>query len=150
MNFFSRLYAAGVMIVVAALMLAVEAIAFKPDSGCVVCHGDRQRMRALGAESMYLDPAQVDHDLNMGGRPSCSDCHLGDPGTLDKERAHAGMHTQILKGEQRPPNPRHIGDLRWHDRSRLKFAFRSSAGNRVCVKCHPEAAALPAQVPRTD
>ncbi|MDO3377928.1 hypothetical protein [Geoalkalibacter halelectricus] len=111
-------------------------------SSCVYCHGDRERMRALGAESMYLDPRLVDEQIGMGGIPRCSDCHLGNPEAFDKGRAHAGMLEAVLplslRREVRAPGeePR-VADLRWHDRELLREIHRPDLTTNTCVRCHP-------------
>ncbi|MBC8018676.1 MAG: cytochrome C, partial [Verrucomicrobia bacterium] len=84
----------------AAVMLLTVAAAWGFDAGssCVTCHGDKAGMKALGAESMYLDPAQVDREVGMQGKPTCVDCHLGSPAALEKEAAHAGLLRPFLVG----------------------------------------------------
>jgi hypothetical protein len=47
-------------------------------------------MEKLGFPQMYLDPAEVDKEVNMGGI-SCVSCHLGDNTKMNKDEAHAGM-----------------------------------------------------------
>lgn len=71
-------------------LLAATAHAFEADSSCVRCHGDAAAMKELGYPQMYLDPAEVDKEVNMGGI-SCVSCHLGDSTKLNKDEAHAGM-----------------------------------------------------------
>lgn len=75
-------------------------------SSCINCHGNAARMQELGAEGMYLDPAQVAAEVGMQGKPACTDCHLGDAAAPDKASAHRGMLTPFviaagkqLKGE---------------------------------------------------
>ncbi|WP_305042118.1 hypothetical protein [Geoalkalibacter sp.] len=116
--------------------------AYDPHSSCVICHGDRERMRALGAESMYLDPRQVDEQVGMAGVPSCSDCHLGNPRDFDKDRAHAGMLEAVLplagRGDRRLLGPdARVADFRWHDRNLLKEVFRPGLTTNTCIRCHP-------------
>ncbi|MHB8988583.1 MAG: cytochrome c3 family protein [Desulfobulbia bacterium] len=87
------------VIAVALLLLtAGTAWGFDPGSGCVACHGNQGKMKELGAEAMYLDPARVDQEVNMQGKPTCVDCHLGDPKALDKEAAHQGVLRPFLVG----------------------------------------------------
>lgn len=61
------------------------------DSGCINCHGNKELMTKLGYPQLYLDPKKVDEEVNMAGVPTCVDCHLGNPNTMDKEEAHKGM-----------------------------------------------------------
>lgn len=119
-----------------------SASAYDPHSSCVICHGDRERMRALGAEAMYLDPRQVDEQIGMAGVPTCSDCHLGNPRAFDKDRAHAGMLEAVLplsgRGDRRLLNPEaRVADFRWHDRHLLGEVFRPGLTTNTCIRCHP-------------
>jgi len=74
-------------------ILAISSLtgfAYESDSSCVNCHGDSKMMETLGYPQLYLDPAEVDKEVNMGGI-SCVSCHLGDSSKLNKDEAHAGM-----------------------------------------------------------
>ena len=71
-------------------LLSVSAYAYENDSTCVRCHGDEVTMKELGFPQLYLDPAKVDEEVNMGGI-SCVSCHLGDNTKLDKDASHEGM-----------------------------------------------------------
>jgi hypothetical protein len=82
--------------VILCLLCPLTALAFDPGSSCVKCHGQRETMRKLGAESMYLDPAEVDREVHMEGKPTCVDCHLGNPKAPGKDKAHAGMLRPLL------------------------------------------------------
>ncbi|ADR19156.1 cytochrome c [Calditerrivibrio nitroreducens] len=66
-------------------------MAYDPDSGCVKCHSDRQGLEKMGFPQMYLDPKEVDKEVNMGGVPTCVDCHLGNDKTMNKDEAHKDM-----------------------------------------------------------
>ncbi|CAH2032005.1 cytochrome C [Trichlorobacter ammonificans] len=81
---------------VAGLLVTASAWGFDAASGCVNCHGNRKQMKELGAEAMYLDPAQVDREVGMQGKPTCTDCHLGNPAAADKTAAHTGMLAPFL------------------------------------------------------
>ncbi|MBI2355152.1 MAG: cytochrome c3 family protein [Deltaproteobacteria bacterium] len=85
-------------VIAVALLLVTAGAAWGLDagSGCVACHGDRGKMKELGAEAMYLDPVQVDREVNMKGKPTCVDCHLGDPKAQDKTAAHKGLLRPFL------------------------------------------------------
>lgn len=80
-------------LVVAALLFLLPSLVmgFNADSSCVKCHGDLAKMEELEAAAMYLDPAQVDQEVNMGGAPTCVDCHMGNPQAVEKDLAHDGM-----------------------------------------------------------
>nr|WP_320116809.1 cytochrome c3 family protein [uncultured Desulfuromonas sp.] len=78
------------------LLLPTLSFGYDADSTCVRCHGDEIQMTALGAPSLYLDPQAVDDEVNMGGMPTCVDCHQGDNTTLDKDAAHQGVLKPFL------------------------------------------------------
>ena len=84
--------------IVTVFLTAVASWGFDAGSSCVTCHGDKAGMKALGAESMYLDPAQVDREVAMQGKPSCVDCHHGNPAAREKEASHTGMLRPFLVG----------------------------------------------------
>lgn len=71
-------------------LFAVPVFAFDADSSCVKCHGDKEMVTKLGYPQMYLDPATIDKEVNMGGIP-CESCHLGNPSSMNKDEAHKGM-----------------------------------------------------------
>ena len=80
-----------VVLAICMVAISIAVFAYDPASSCVQCHADRQKMKQLGAEALYLDPARVDREVNMKGAPSCVDCHLGDAKAADKEAAHRGL-----------------------------------------------------------
>lgn len=84
--------------VIMILLLMAGSMAWGADAGssCVACHSDRAKLKALGAEAMYLDPAQVDREVGMKGKPVCTDCHLGDATAQDKTAAHKGLLAPFL------------------------------------------------------
>jgi len=85
-----------VCLVVMALLTAGSAWGFDAGSSCVTCHSNRSKLKELGAEGMYLDPAQVDREVGMKGKPTCEDCHLGNPTAGEKTDAHKGMLAPFL------------------------------------------------------
>ncbi|QWV99559.1 cytochrome C [Geomonas nitrogeniifigens] len=87
----------AIAIVVLSLVVSGTAWGLDADSQCIVCHSDRNMLKSLGAEAMYLDPAQVDREVNMPG-VTCVDCHLGAANEKDKENAHRGMLRPFLVG----------------------------------------------------
>lgn len=87
-----------VLTAVLLLLTVAAAWGFDAGSSCVVCHGDKEKMKALGAESMFLDPAQVDKEVGMKGKPTCVDCHQGNPALHEKDAAHAGLLRPFLVG----------------------------------------------------
>jgi len=72
------------------ILMTASAIAYEKDSTCVNCHGDEILMKKLGYPQLYLDPAEVDKEVNMGGI-SCVSCHLGDNTKMNKDDAHKDM-----------------------------------------------------------
>lgn len=78
------------------LLMPIMADAYDAESSCVKCHGDKAKMAELGAEAMYLDPVKVDQEVGMKGAPTCSDCHSGDPRSMDKDQAHKGLLRPFL------------------------------------------------------
>jgi hypothetical protein len=81
---------------VAIVLISSVAWGFDAASSCVGCHGNKLKMKELGAEAMYLDPAQVDLEVGMKGKPDCTDCHLGNPKADEKELAHKGLLRPFL------------------------------------------------------
>ncbi len=73
------------------LFFAISLHAYNKDSKCVQCHSNKKLLTKLGRPQMYLDPVLVDKEVNMGGEPTCVDCHLGNNQTMDKDKAHEGM-----------------------------------------------------------
>lgn len=78
------------LIFILAALFAVPAFAFDADSSCVKCHGNKEMITKLGYPQMYLEPAEVDKEVNMGG-VACESCHLGNAAAMDKDEAHKGM-----------------------------------------------------------
>jgi hypothetical protein len=64
--------------------------AYDAESTCVQCHGNKIAMEKLGYGQLYLDPAEVDKEVNMG-EVACVDCHLGDNTQIVAVKAHEGM-----------------------------------------------------------
>lgn len=79
-----------VILLLMVTMLSLTAFAYEEDSTCVRCHGDEAMVTELGFPQMFLDPAEIDEEVNMGGI-SCVSCHLGDNTQLNKDDAHKGM-----------------------------------------------------------
>jgi hypothetical protein len=73
------------------LLIPGSAFAYAADSSCVNCHADADIMSAYGVPELHLDPEQVDKEVNMGGIPTCVDCHRGDNTTMVKEDAHQDL-----------------------------------------------------------
>ncbi len=79
------------------LTVVTGAWGFDAASQCVICHGDKAKMRSFGSEAMYLDPARVDAEVGMKGA-TCVDCHLGDGLQGDKDASHKGLLRPFLIG----------------------------------------------------
>jgi len=85
------------LITTVVLLVSATAWGFDPTSQCVICHADKAKMKALGAEGMYLDPAEVDREVGMEGA-TCVDCHLGNGTAPSKDASHRGMLRPFLIG----------------------------------------------------
>jgi hypothetical protein len=59
-------------------------------SSCISCHGNKAEMEKLGYPQLYLDPVEVEKEVNMG-EVACEDCHMGNPAEMTAEKAHEGM-----------------------------------------------------------
>ncbi|WP_022850372.1 cytochrome c3 family protein [Limisalsivibrio acetivorans] len=79
-----------ILTVFALTLLASGAFAYDKDSSCVQCHGNEAAMEKLGYPQLYLDPDQVEEEVNMGDI-NCVDCHLGNNEEIVAEKAHEGM-----------------------------------------------------------
>lgn len=77
------------MFIVSVLFSSVYA--YDGNSSCVKCHSDKEKITELGYPQLYLDPKQVDKEVNMGGIPTCVDCHLGNNQSMEKDKAHKNM-----------------------------------------------------------
>jgi len=65
---------------------------------CDNCHGNRQRMEALGYGSFAVTAREAEAQTGMPA--ICGDCHLGNPAEKDKDRAHKGMARLIVASKK--------------------------------------------------
>ncbi len=79
------------LVTLAALVLLAAAPAWAVDggSGCLGCHGDRQRMQELGYPHFTVTQEEVAAQTGMPA--SCEECHLGNPRATTTAAAHKGL-----------------------------------------------------------
>ncbi len=75
--------------VILALLLSWFAAGRSSDS-CVYCHESHDRMEQLGFPQFTVTAEDAQRESRMP-RTTCRDCHLGDGGSRDLERAHRGL-----------------------------------------------------------
>lgn len=80
------------MLAVFIIMLigTLSSYAYDKNSTCVKCHSDSQALEKLGYPQLYLNPDEVESEVNMGDI-NCVDCHLGNNESMDKDEAHKDM-----------------------------------------------------------
>jgi hypothetical protein len=61
---------------------------------CLDCHGNAAKMKALGYP--HFTVTGKDTELQTGMPATCSQCHLGNPASGDKELAHQGLGRLML------------------------------------------------------
>ena len=64
---------------------------YAAQQSCVVCHGDPAKMAALGYPHFTMIVSAVQAQTKMSA--DCTDCHMGNPAAIDKDRAHEGLLT---------------------------------------------------------
>lgn len=88
---YTEVYFMKKLIIVCLMMLfSFGAAQAAEKSSCIACHGSKAEMEKLGYPQLYLDPAEVEKEVNMG-EVACEDCHLGNPAGMTAEEAHKGM-----------------------------------------------------------
>jgi len=70
-------------------LIAGVAITAKASDSCNDCHGNRQRMEALGYGSFAVTSQETEAQTRMPA--TCGECHLGNKDEKDKDNAHKGM-----------------------------------------------------------
>lgn len=65
---------------------------------CIRCHSDSGKMEKLGYPQFYVTPETVSKE---SGHPyvECHECHLGDGRAHDADKAHRGMLSVLIVGE---------------------------------------------------
>ena len=71
-------------------LITAAAFAAGPQ-GCITCHGDSEKMAALGHPHFTMTLPGVSTQTGMPAQ--CVDCHLGNPSASEKEKAHEGLFT---------------------------------------------------------
>lgn len=70
-------------------LIAGAAVTAEASDSCIECHGNRQRMESLGYGPFTVTSQEVEVQTRMPA--TCSECHLGNPGAKEKDKAHKGM-----------------------------------------------------------
>ncbi|HLO24784.1 MAG TPA: cytochrome c3 family protein [Geobacteraceae bacterium] len=84
------------------LLLMVLGTLFMPEvaagnvvpNSCRDCHGNAQKMAALGYSHFAVTQQEVERQTGMPA--TCPECHLGNPAKKEKEQAHEGMGRLML------------------------------------------------------
>lgn len=76
-----------ILALIGVLLVSIR-IAGASDS-CLTCHGDAKRMSTYGAPAFTVTKQEVESQSRMPA--GCSDCHLGNPGENERDKAHAGL-----------------------------------------------------------
>lgn len=141
---------------------------YRSSDSCVSCHGDQERMTALGYPQFVMTREQVQKET-LHPNTECRDCHLGNGLSNDPAGAHQGMLKLIVldndlniisrKGHVNHllpagPDPLRemlprlpdgsfdydVGTLLWHDRNTVTLGYDPKIAQKTCGKsgCHPE------------
>ncbi len=84
-------------ILVGSMIIGV-AISVEASDSCNNCHGNRQRMDALGYGHFTVTSRETEAQTRMPA--TCSECHLGNPDAQEKEGAHRGMVRLLAVGKK--------------------------------------------------
>ncbi len=76
-------------IILLTLLISGSAITAVASDSCTECHGNRQKMEALGYGGFAVTPQEAEAQTRMPAR--CDQCHLGNPDKNDSKGAHKGM-----------------------------------------------------------
>jgi hypothetical protein len=69
----------------------------RSSDGCLSCHENASRMEELGYPQFTVTAAEAEEQSRMP-RATCIDCHLGEGGTRDGEKAHRGLLKSFIVG----------------------------------------------------
>ena len=147
--------------------LPVDTMKGNPMTGnsCMSCHGDKQKMTALGYPQFTFDWAQVNAETGMSA--SCDDCHLGNPKDTTVEGAHKGLlgllvmkskYREVVKRKDLEGTPEYaqvssikvtsadprfklqvtspLQMLLWHDKNIDTAAWNPETAMKTCGRCH--------------
>jgi len=64
---------------------------YAAQQSCGVCHGDPAKMAELGYPHFTMIVSEVEAQTKMSA--DCTDCHMGNSASIDKDRAHEGILT---------------------------------------------------------
>lgn len=133
------------------------------DSGCIACHGNKEKMQSLGYPQFYMTREMVERESNHPN-VKCHECHLGDGKATETEKAHEGMLKVILvndagdvlvrkkvaPGQLLPhgtdrirellPENTDVRNVLWHDRNPKTLNFDPEIARKTCGRpnCHPQ------------
>ncbi len=132
---------------------------------CNECHGNPQKMEALGYGHFSITAQEVESQSHMPA--SCTQCHLGDPGAPTKEGAHKDMARLLVVSKKglsvntterdypleygtnqanrvytlinkngKPGRDASVAALSWHDKSPLTLSQDFGVMRKTCGACH--------------
>lgn len=136
-------------------------------AGCIACHGNAQKMKALGYPQFYVTQ-ELARQETKHSRVKCQDCHLGDGRTKELQQAHKGMLKPLFLSEagvvlermKVAPGPLlptgddrlrellppasgkgpEVRNILWHDRNPETLNFDPALAEKTCGRadCHPK------------
>ena len=86
-------------IILLVLAISGSALSAAAADSCRECHGDRQKMDALGYGGFAVTAREAEAQTRMPAR--CDQCHLGHPDTEDRSAAHQGMARLLVVSRKR-------------------------------------------------
>jgi hypothetical protein len=146
-------------------LIAGAAITAKASDSCNDCHGNRQKMEALGYGSFAVTSQETEAQTRMPA--TCSECHLGNQNKKDKDNAHKGMVRllvvskkgfAVITSARRYPfaygtNPMNrlytlvekngkqvkdasVAGISWHDKNPVTLTQDFEVMRKTCGTCH--------------
>lgn len=104
-------------------LIIETAVAANALDSCNGCHGNRQRMEALGYGPFTVTEREAAAQTRMPA--SCSDCHLGNPAEREKDKAHVGLARLIVVSKK--------GFSARTSARRLPLAYTTEPVNRLLI-----------------
>ncbi len=128
---------------------------------CDYCHSNKTLMEDYKQFIFLMEEVWNESKMfreGLGG-PLCSDCHLGNGTSFEKEISHENMLSLIVVGKNKlmPINRSYYSEIKnysskihiyllngteyiktilYHDRNRNTYAFDINIANKTCGKCH--------------
>ncbi|HEY6008925.1 MAG TPA: cytochrome c3 family protein [Geobacteraceae bacterium] len=81
-------------VALAFLLALLPPLAWGKGNSCLDCHASATKMAALGYAHFTVTAAEV--KAQSGMTADCPDCHLGNPDSTEKEKAHKGMGRLLI------------------------------------------------------